>query len=97
MQPRGYSCPRSLHTATDWDSSGAGVPQVPKPSMSGACLPCPSYSQGGRCPPCLPEAEQWPKPMNRGKGAAGTHRAAQPGCCMGKDPCGFLVTTRSLI
>lgn len=60
---------------------------------SGACLPCPSCSQGSRCPPCLPEAEQQPKPVKQGEGAARTHQAAQPG----KDLCGFLTTMCSLI
>lgn len=59
---------------------------------AGAYLPCPSCSQGGRCPPCLPGAEQESKHVKRGKGAAWTHRATQPGYHMGKGPCGFVTS-----
>lgn len=60
-------------------------------STSGTCLPYPS------CSSSLPEAEQWPKSMKLGKGAACMHQAAQPGCLMDKHPCGFLTTMHSLI
>lgn len=39
---------------------------------AGACLPCPSCSWWGPCPPCLPEAEQGSNPTKQGEGAVHT-------------------------